>query len=100
MSNTSKTALVTGATRGIGRAIAEALLEQGAQVVGVYGGNRGAAAAMAKTAAASATGCACTNSTSATLLRPPPFFRRWRPTGTPWISSSTTPVSAATRCSP
>jgi 3-oxoacyl-[acyl-carrier protein] reductase len=38
-----KTAVVTGATRGIGRAITEALLAQGATVVGLYGGNHEAA---------------------------------------------------------
>jgi len=41
-----KKAVVTGATRGIGRAITEALLAQGATVAGVYGGNRQAAEAM------------------------------------------------------
>jgi 3-oxoacyl-[acyl-carrier protein] reductase len=40
-------AVVTGATRGIGRAITEALLTHGATVCGVYGGNRAAAEAMA-----------------------------------------------------
>lgn len=42
-----KKAAVTGATRGIGRAITEALLARGATVVGVYGGNQAAAEAMA-----------------------------------------------------
>ena len=32
-------AVVTGATRGIGRAVTEALLDRGATVIGVYGGN-------------------------------------------------------------
>lgn len=40
---TDQIALVTGATRGIGRAITLALLEQGARVIGVYGGNEAAA---------------------------------------------------------
>ena len=42
-----KKAVVTGATRGIGRAITEALLEGGATVVGLYGGNQQAAEAFA-----------------------------------------------------
>ncbi len=41
-----KKGVVTGATRGIGRAITEALLAQGATVVGLYGGNQAAAQAM------------------------------------------------------
>lgn len=36
--------LVTGATRGIGKAISKAFLHSGAKVVGVYGGNKEAAA--------------------------------------------------------
>jgi 3-oxoacyl-[acyl-carrier protein] reductase len=38
-----KKAVVTGATRGIGRAVSEALLAEGATVLGLYGGNRQAA---------------------------------------------------------
>ena len=38
-----QTAIVTGATRGIGRAITHALLHQGATVLGIYGGNTRAA---------------------------------------------------------
>ncbi|RUM38192.1 MAG: beta-ketoacyl-ACP reductase [Desulfobulbus sp.] len=41
---TGQKAIVTGATRGIGRAVTTALLEGGALVIGVYGGNEDAAA--------------------------------------------------------
>ena len=40
---TEQKAVVTGATRGIGRAITEALLAQGATVIGLYSGNTEAA---------------------------------------------------------
>ncbi len=43
-------AVVTGATRGIGRAVSEALLAQGVRVFGVYGGSEEAAAAFLATA--------------------------------------------------
>lgn len=49
---TGRKAVVTGATRGIGRAIAEALLAAGAIVIGVYGGDETAAAEFAETCAA------------------------------------------------
>jgi len=42
---TGQKAVVTGATRGIGRAVAEALLQRGVRVFGLYGGNEEAAAA-------------------------------------------------------
>lgn len=38
-------AVITGATRGIGKAISKAFLEHGATVIGIYGGNREAATA-------------------------------------------------------
>ena len=38
-----QTAIVTGATRGIGKAITLSLLGQGAAVIGIYGGNQAAA---------------------------------------------------------
>ncbi len=43
---TGKKAVVTGATRGIGRAITLALLEQGATVIGLFSGNQEAAAVL------------------------------------------------------
>ena len=45
MNFSGKKVIVTGATRGIGRAIASAFLDQGAEVIAVYGGNREAALA-------------------------------------------------------
>lgn len=41
---TGQKAVVSGATRGIGRAVTLALLDQGATVIGLYGGNEEAAA--------------------------------------------------------
>ncbi len=46
-----KKALITGATRGIGRAVAETLLARGATVFGLYGGDNQAAAAFREDAA-------------------------------------------------
>lgn len=43
---TGQIAIVTGATRGIGKAIALSLLDQGATVIGVYGANSQTAEAM------------------------------------------------------
>ena len=44
---TEQIILITGATRGIGKAIAETFLEAGGTVVGVYSGNKAAAAKFA-----------------------------------------------------
>ncbi len=41
---TGQKAIISGATRGIGRAVAESFLARGALVIGVYGGNDSAAA--------------------------------------------------------
>ncbi|WP_028580261.1 3-oxoacyl-ACP reductase FabG [Desulfogranum japonicum] len=43
MEFTGKKAIVTGATRGIGKAVTLALLSRGAQVIGIYAGNTKAA---------------------------------------------------------
>jgi 3-oxoacyl-[acyl-carrier protein] reductase len=43
-----QTALVSGATRGIGRAIAGKFLQAGAEVIGIYAGNSAAAASFAE----------------------------------------------------
>jgi 3-oxoacyl-[acyl-carrier protein] reductase len=43
-----QTVIVSGATRGIGRAIAASFLEQGASVIGIYAGNSEAAASFSE----------------------------------------------------
>jgi 3-oxoacyl-[acyl-carrier protein] reductase len=43
-----QTVIVSGATRGIGRAISAKFLEAGANVIGIYAGNTGAAATFSK----------------------------------------------------
>jgi 3-oxoacyl-[acyl-carrier protein] reductase len=51
---TGQKAVVTGASRGIGRAISQALLDQGATVIGLYGGNTAAADEFAASCGAAA----------------------------------------------
>ncbi|MEK6201591.1 MAG: 3-oxoacyl-[acyl-carrier-protein] reductase [Desulfobulbaceae bacterium] len=45
---TDQKVVITGASRGLGRAISLAFLKQGATVIGIYGGNREAASAFAE----------------------------------------------------
>lgn len=48
---TNKRVIVTGATRGIGKAISQAFLNHGAEVIGIYAGNKEAAETFMKEAA-------------------------------------------------
>lgn len=50
----NKTAVVTGATRGIGRAVLERFVEEGAQVLGIYRSSDRLAAELQQSMAAAA----------------------------------------------
>jgi 3-oxoacyl-[acyl-carrier protein] reductase len=93
-----KTAVVTGATRGIGRAISEALLARGATVIGLYGGNQEAAEAFAGECSHYGPRLRLRQIDVSDYQAVAAFLPNWKQPGTPWISWSTTPASAGTRC--
>ncbi len=97
---TGKTALVTGGSRGLGRAIALALAGQGADVAINYRGNAEAAdAVVGEITGLGRRSLAIQGDTSGGARHARPSSRR---PSTAWgrsTSSSTTPASRATTCS-
>ena len=89
----ARVALVTGGTRGIGRAIVERLKADGFKVAAGYSGNEEAAEACAENSASWWSRAMSASSRTASAPS-----RRWRPSSARSTSWSTTPASPATRC--
>ena len=94
-----RTALVTGASRGIGRAIALALAEQGAAVAVNYRSRQEDAAAVVKEIETAGGRAVASAPTSPTRSRPPAWSRRPPASSAPSTSSSTTRAPATTASS-